>query len=374
MRIVHIISGLGTGGAEMMLYRLVNELHAHQHFVVSLTSNGTLGRKLSAVGCDVYVLNFRGFLGFVSFFRLWALLRRVRPDVVQTWMYHADLVGAIVGRLAGINCVIWNLRNTKIPQGRFSPTYFVINFCKFISNSLPHKIVCCANSVLDEHARIGYSRSKLIVIPNGYQIGEFEPADKKKRIELRHFLDIPQNTKVVGIVGRYDVLKGYDIFVRAAGLLTNKHSDRLLFLAVGRNVDEHNTELIGLIRKFAPDARFILLGERDNISELMQVMDIFCLASRAEGFPNVVAEAMLVKVPCVVTDVGDARYIVGSTGMVVNPEDPLALADALDSMLSIDESARRELGVAARCRIEQHFGIASIAAQYESLYLSLENS
>lgn len=374
MRIVHIISGLGTGGAEMMLYRLVNELCAHQHIVISLTANGPLSRKLAAIGCTVYALDLRGYLGFVSLFKLWVLLRKIRPDVVQTWMYHADLIGAIVGRLSGINRIVWNIRNTKIPQGKYSFTYVIIKMCKFLSSIIPKKIVCCANSAMEEHVKIGYSRSKLVVIPNGYQVSEIKLNNEDEVAKFRGLLKIPKKTKVIGIVGRYDVLKGYDVFVRAAGLLTKDHSENLVFMAVGRNVDESNAELQDVLRKYAPDAKFILLGEREDVSKLMQAMDVFCLASRAEGFPNVVAEAMLARVPCVVTDVGDARYIVGSTGIVVNPEDPSALADALDSMLSLDESARKELGIAARRRVEQDFGIASIAAQYESLYLSLDNS
>lgn len=371
MRIVHIISGLGTGGAESMLHRLVKQMRGHTHVIISLTSIGTVGKRLLSDGFDVYVLDLRGILGFMSLLRLWFLLRGIKPDVIQTWMYHADLIGSIIGRLSGVKNIIWNIRNTNIPQGRYSLTGLIILICSIISYFGPRKIICCAQSALRLHVALGYSKSKLIVIPNGYNINDINESEAE-RFNSRLLFDIPNNKVVIGMVGRFDSLKGYDIFVKAAGILAKDHPDTFLFMAAGHDVSDNNEQLNQMILDFAPHAKFKFLGERDDVPNVMQSIDVFCLASRSEGFPNVVAEAMLMQVPCVVTDVGDAKEIVGTSGVVVPPENPLDLAVAINSVVSLDKSVRIELGQSARQRIKDNYSIESIASQYENLYQSLD--
>lgn len=370
MRVVHIISGLGTGGAETMLYRLVSELGAHTNVVVSLTSIGPIGGKLLEEGIEVHAMNMRGVLGAFSLIRLWRLLRKVKPDIIQTWMYHADLIGSVIAIMSGNKNIVWNIRNTKIPQGRCSPTGVIILMCARLSGFVPKKIICCAQSALQMHAHLGYSREKLCAIPNGYDINNFEFSEAGK-INARSSLKIPGDRVVIGMIGRFDHLKGYDVFIKAAGLLAKDHSNKYLFIAAGRGVDKNNKQLRQMISDFAPNATFKFLGERNDVPNVMQSLDVFCLASRAEGFPNVVAEAMLMQVPCVATDVGDASKIVGSSGVVVPPENPLALAQAISSIVSMDQAARLELGNSARRRIKDNYSIKSIAHQYENLYQSL---
>lgn len=367
MRIVHIISGLSTGGAETMLHRLVNELSAHSHVIISLTSNGPVGQKLLSEGFDVRALNIRSPLGLLSLFKLWQLLREYKPDIIQTWMYHADLIGSVIGRLSGNKNIIWNIRNTNIPQGKYSSTGIVIMICAKLSYFVPKKIVCCAKSALYLHADLGYSKEKLLVIPNGYDASRFNRSPAG-RFESKKLLGIPEKKTVVGIIGRFDKLKGYDIFAKASELLSNTSRNKYLFLAVGRAVENDNDDIRQLIKNLSPNAEFKLLGERSDIPKVMQALDVFCLASRAEGFPNVVAEAMLMEVPCVVTDVGDARTIVGSFGMVVPPEDASALADAIEATAALDSKSRNEIVRSARQRILDNYSIDAIAQQYETMY------
>jgi glycosyltransferase involved in cell wall biosynthesis len=367
MRIVHIISGLGTGGAETMLYRLVSQLSNHTHVIISLTSNGSQGQKLLLDGFDVHILDMRGVFGFISLLRLWILLRKINPDIVQTWMYHADLIGGLIARSAGFKNIVWNIRNTKIPQGRYSLTSIFIWLSARLSNWLPRKIICCANAAMVLHRDFGYTPSKLTVIPNGYVFNDFLTTENS-RLYAKNALGLPSDAVIVGMIGRFDYLKGYDIFIKAAAILNNFSSRPVLFLAAGCNIDENNIELKRWINNFAPGATFKLLGERSDIPRIMQAIDFFCLASRAEGFPNVVAEAMLMQIPCVVTDVGDAKIIVGPSGLVVPPEDPTALADALKELISLDKKDRIELGLFARQRICDNYSIDAIANEYEKIY------
>jgi len=204
------------------------------------------------------------------------------------------------------------------------------------------------------------------MIPNGYCANDWQPSSFNK-LHSRHQYCLPDKAFIVGIVGRYDALKGYDIFIEAAARIT-KTSANSLFLMIGRNVDYSNLELVSLIDASGGEAVFKLIGERSDISRLMSTMDVFCLSSKAEGFPNVVAEAMLMQLPCVVTNVGDAARIVGDTGFVVPSNDPQALAEAVKTTEELGEDGRLPLGKLARQRILQYYEISSVLRKYEHLY------
>ena len=366
MKIVHIIVGLQTGGAETMLVRLIHGMPQHTHVVIALTTVGPLGEDLRGVGHSVHALGLNPWTAWRALPGLWRLIRQLRPDVVQTWMYHADLLGGVIGRLAGVRGVVWNVRNTEIPQGRLSATGLVIRLCAALSSWLPRAIVCCAHAGVASHAALGYRRSRMLVIPNGYDTGQWLPTDSS-RDEARSACALPREAFVVGIVGRFDPLKGYDVFVAAAARISQLASNAV-FVMVGRQVDEGNQELCRLIACMGGGATFRMLGERRDVARLMSAMDVYCLSSKAEGFPNVVAEAMLMQVPCVVTDVGDAARIVGAAGKVVPPGDPAALADAVVAYERIGKDGRRAVGRAARQRVVDHYGIEAVSRQYEQLY------
>jgi glycosyltransferase involved in cell wall biosynthesis len=366
MKIIHIISSLNTGGAEMMLVRLIRGMSSHTHVVVTLTEVGPLGLSLKASGYTVYCLDLRPSTALCALPRLWRLVRRESPDIVQTWMYHADLLGGLIGRLAGVKQIVWNVRNTEIPKGRLSMTGLIVRLCAIISTWLPNAIICCAHAGLEAHASRGYKRHKMLVIPNGYDIREWQPKGVS-RSEVRQDYGLPRDAFIVGIVGRYDSLKGYDVFIEAAARI-GKVVHNAVFLMIGRHVEASNVELRSLIESRGGDAVFRLLGERSDVSQLMSTMDVYCLSSRAEGFPNVVAEAMLMQVPCVVTNVGDAARIVGQTGCVVPPGEPDAIAEVVCTLERMGEERRRAAGEAARQRIVNHYGIEVVSKQYEQVY------
>lgn len=367
MVVLHLIVGLETGGAEKMLSRLVSALPHHKHVVVSLTEIGLIGKQLIDTGHDVYAVNLKFFNSWRSLFKLWKLIKKTRPDVIQTWMYHSDLLGSLIGRLAGVRNVVWNIRNTEIPQRKFSATGLVIRLCALFSHVLPSTIVCCSNASMSSHVRLGYHRDHMKFIPNGYDFQTCSlPTQSKK--DLKYSYGLPSNTLLIGLVGRFDRLKGYEVFIEAAAELSDRYSQQLLFVMVGRDVDEKNDELIKLIKDKGGRAQFKLMGERKDILSIMYNFDVLCLASHAEGFPNVVAEAMLMQVPCVVTNVGDASSIVGETGIVVPPGQPSALAEALLSFASMSDDQRIVIGHNARKRIMENFDIKVIALLYDEVY------
>jgi glycosyltransferase involved in cell wall biosynthesis len=297
-------------------------------------------------------------------------LREDQPDLISTWMYHADLMGGVAARLAGGIPVVWGLRQSDLGrEGNKRQTILIAKMCARLSRWLPESIICCSESSRRAHTALGYAAEKMIVIPNGYDPGIFRP-DSAARAAIRKELQLSNETPVVGLVARYDLQKDHHNFVRAASLL---HQDRpdVHFVLCGHGVDWENKQLTMWIEEAGIRSQFHLLGSRSDIPRLTAAFDIACLASFSEGFPNVVSEAMSCEVPCVVTDVGDAALIVGETGLVVPPRNPAALATALRKMVDLGPESRSHLGMAARQRILEQFDLKQIVPRYETLFQEL---
>lgn len=363
MKIVHIISGLDTGGAELMLFKLVCHLNSQEHIVISLTSFGTVGRKLINAGFKVYSLNFNKFNFIFRFIFLIRLLGTISPDVVQTWLYHSDLIGGLAARFAGVKKVFWNIRNTEIPQGIFSSTKLVILLCSLLSFLVPNKIICCADAAKYRHIDLHYNKKKLIVIPNGFILDEADST-----FIHRSSLRIPDDFFIIGVVGRYDYLKGYDVLIKAASILSKITNIKFTFVCIGRGVDLNNQNLKSEIKLANLHGNFMLLGEVEDVIKYYQLFDCFCLPSRSEGFPNVLAEAMLASLPCVTTNVGDAASIIDSYGIVVPPNDCKNLALGIREIIEMPNDIRKAMGYSAKLSIMNRFGLEIISNEYLKVY------
>ena len=371
LRVVHVITGLNDGGAEAVLYRLCKHDHANQHRVVSLLGVGRYGPMLEALGVPVTTLNMSpGRPSPLAFIRLVRLLRREKPDVVQTWMYHGDLFGGLAARAAGIRAVVWGIRHTTLEPGKSKKTTIWIGkLLAKLSWWLPAKIVVCAQQAMDVHEALGYNRSKMHFIPNGYDLADFQPGLDPKG-ELRASLVSDQSIPLIGTVGRFDPQKDHANLLNALVILRER-GIAFRCVLVGTGLDSSNTEIVEWVAQRGLVDHVLLLGRRNDIPNIMNALDLHVLPSAfGEAFPNVVAEAMACGTPCVVTDVGDAAYIVGNTGWVVPPRDANALADAieaaLDDMRDADKSSERSL--LARCRIEEHFSIGRMVAAYSECW------
>ena len=370
MKVLHIIVGLEIGGAELMLKRLVEaqtDLPDHSHEVVSLTGLGAIGRQLARHGVSVHALHMGGALGFPNaFFRLVRLIQRIRPDVVQTWMYHADLLGGIAARWAGVKHIVWGVRTTNVAEGGSHATALVRRLCAWLSSRVPHTIVCAAEASRKAHVALGYDAARMQVVPNGFDLARLR-ATGEQRNTLRLQCSLEHNAVVIGYLGRFHPVKDQQNFVRAAGILAGQRANTR-FLMVGTQLDASNVQLTAWIRATGHADRFVLLGERTDVPACLSAMDEFSLSSRTEGFPNVVAEAMAMGLPCVVTDVGDAAMLVADTGVVVPKEDATALAAGLENMLAMAPDARLQLGRRARERVTTEFSMERACARFDRIY------
>ena len=372
-KIAHVITGLQNGGAEAMLLKLLTETDKKQFcpLVISLTNRGVMAEKFEILGvrvltCDM--LPSRPSISGVA--SLLKYLRYFRPDLVQTWLYHADLLGGIAARVLRIRCVVWNVRHDNLDRDKNkSHTLWAVRANALLSSWVPSKIVCnSANSAII-HQSIGFKSQPFVIIPNGFDIDIFRPDSRSREKTLRE-LNIPSDSSLVGLIARFHPQKNHERFIRAAAQVIKANS-RVYFLLAGADVDWNNAALVSWIDEHGLRDRFRLLGRRDDIPSLLASLDVAVCASWGEGFPNVVGEAMACEIPCVVTDVGDCANIVGDTGWVVKSGDFHALGDSIVSALMTPRVERMSMGKRARKRIIEHYALPAIVSQYERLYTSL---
>lgn len=376
-RILFLTTGLYAGGAEVMLLRLLSRLD-RQRFVpsvISLIQLGPVGEKIAQLGIPVRSLGMKpGKPTVVSIWRLVRWLRRERPHVMQTWMYHANLLGGVAARLAGHIPTSWGIHHSDpLAQGYGPFTALTVKLCARWSSWMPKRIVCVSEASREAHVAFGYAGDKMMVIPNGVDLTASKP-DPAARCLTRQTLSIPGEAPVIGLVGRFHPQKDHHNFVRAAKHIVSKRPS-VHFVLCGEGVTWENEELIAWIDQAGIRENCRLLGRRDDIPQLMASFDLATLSSCfGESFPMVIIEAMSCGVPCVVTDVGDSGHIVGPTGLVVPPRDAEALAQAWERMLDRGREQLLQTGLEARQRIQDHFDLPRIVDRYQTMFEELATS
>jgi glycosyltransferase involved in cell wall biosynthesis len=380
--ILWLTTGLGTGGAEMMLTQLITGLPKHQHHVISLTSGGKYVEPLRAAGAQVHSLDMpAGKPTPAAMIRLFKLVWQIKPTVMMGWMYHGCFAAVLVKLFRlGQGCVIWNIRQSLYDlrlEKRGSA--LVIKSLKWLT---PFAKVITYNSQLSarQHEAIGYTRTKTRLIPNGFDLerwnvkrvsnslhwwdeilsrpsGELETHSTSLRVK---------NSFYIGRFGRHTAMKDYPTFLEAAALIV-KQVPQAEFILVGTGIDTTNSELTSLIEKLGIQKHVHLLGERSDLPAITASLDIAVSSSAfGEGFPNVVGEAMACGVPVVATDIGDTAWVMGDTGTLVPAKDPAKLAEACLHLLNLPEAERRALGEKGRQRITEYFSLASVLQHFDS--------
>jgi glycosyltransferase involved in cell wall biosynthesis len=371
MKVVHVITGLKTGGAEVMLLRLLKQLQGsvYDPYVVGLTEPGEISEQLQSLGVPVEALAMRrGAPNPTAVLKVARILRRVRPDVVQTWMYHADLTGGLAARMAGNPPVAWGLHSGNVSSTVIKRhTLMTIRACARLSSHLPTAIVSCAESTRQQHAGFGYAEDKMLVIPNGFDLNVFRP-DPSARVAVRRELGLEEDDRLVGVVARFHPQKDHRTFVDAAKIVA-AHRDDAHFLFAGDDLTWDNAEVVRWIDEAGIRSRCHLLGRRNDVPRIQASLDVGCLSSQGgEAMPLTIGEAMASGVPCAVTDVGDAALLAGETGRVAPPRDPAALAAAIEGLLALTPEERARAGEAARRRIAERYSLPFVADRYVALH------
>jgi len=370
IRILHVITTLRTGGAETMLVRL---LSAHSPewspVVVSLEDRGTLGEKISQLGIPVHALGLRGSLpNPLRAISLLPLVRRLEPQVIQGWMPHGNLTASAARAVLPESApVFWNVRMTLDSLGAERwLTATAIRLGALYSRG-PAAIIYNSRVAAAQHEAIGYCPRRRTIIPNGFDCRLFR-SDERARQEVRAGLGVDLKAVLIGLIARFHPMKDHATFLQAAARVA-RAQPAARFLLAGTGVTWEQPALQKLIVEHGLQERVLLLGERSDVPRLTAALDIACSASWNEGFSNTIGEAMACGVPCVATSAGDTSAdLIADTGGVAPPRDPAALAQAILRLIEAGSEQRRQLGLAARQRIESRFSLPAIARRYEDLY------
>ena len=374
VRVAHVIPDLAIGGAETALVRLLETLD-RAHFaslVVTLRDGGALVARAESAGARVVSLGMRTRLPSpLTLCRLRAALRDFAPDVVQGWMYHGNLAAWTGTRLVRPRpALAWNIRQSLASLARERP----FNRLVIRANArLSHDADAIANNSrasATQHAALGFDPRRVEIVANGFDTGHFRP-DPAARAAVRARLGLAPDALVAGLVARVVPVKRHDLFLEAVARVRRSGLDVHAVVA-GPGATADDPTLAGLVARAGMAGNAHLLGRCDDVAGLLASLDVVVSASGwAEGFPNVVGEAMACGVPCVVTDTGDCAALVGDAGVVAPPGDAGALAAALEELLRRTPDERRRMGERARARILADYTLERCTARYAALYSAL---
>jgi glycosyltransferase involved in cell wall biosynthesis len=368
MKVLHIITGLSVGGAERSIYRLIqsgldNEL---EHEVVCLSGQGRFGKEIEKLGVKVhYLLLTKSLSSLYKLKKLKKIIDVSSPDIIQGWMYHGNLLASFAHILFfGRARLFWNVRHNldALTQETLS-TKILIWMGKKLS-PFPEHVIYNSNNARIQHEKYGFDDAKSIVIPNGIVRGK--PLSPKECAQLKAELGLTTDNIVIGHVARYHPLKDHASFLKACVQVLNEFKDAVV-VCVGRDVTVQNDHLMNLIPMELRE-RFRFLGERGDVEKLYYIMDVFCLSSVSEAFPNVILEAMAARLPVVSTTVGDCLSIVGNTGIFVEIGNYESLGKGLSEMLLLSKENRNKRGLAAQERVKTNYSLEAYCERYRELY------
>lgn len=362
-KIVHVIAGLGSGGAENMLYRLLkySDKNKYYHEVISLIDEGVIGEKIKAEGIKVHSLK----VNKKNLLKSLLISRKICKefDVVNTWLYHGDFFGFLVSKLLLNKKLVWNIRHSNLDkEANKSSTLKIVNLNSFLSRYVDC-ITYNSNKAYENHNKVGYFNKNSIVIPNGFELDKFK-FDCESRSRIRKELELNEEKTII-TVGRWNIQKDYYTLLKALNEL-KRQEVYFRMIMVGTKLDILNKELKNLINEYNLSENIFLLGRRTDIPDLLSASDIFVSSSLGESFSNAIGEAMACGLPCVVTDVGDSRDIVGGAGLIVEKENYIELSKALKEML--EKNDLNEFRINARDRVEEKYSINHFIRKYETIY------
>jgi glycosyltransferase involved in cell wall biosynthesis len=363
MKIAHLITGLGLGGAEQQLKALVTdpEKSSLEHVVISLKDEGIIGKQIvGQPGVYLYCLNLHKSI--TGFWQLYKILRREKPDVLQTWLYHADFLGLLIGRLARVPRIIWNIRCSNMDLSQYSKqTGLIVMILKFLSR-FPDAIVTNSQAGKKFHKIMGYRPRRWAHIPNGIDTDIYYP-NRSGSQKFRQSLNIPENALVIGMLSRVDPMKDHSTFLKAMKILSQKHENLYCILA-GKGTKTATWPVI--------PPRLLRLGIWKNVPEFLNSLDILVLSSAfGEGFPNVVGEGMACEVPVIATNVGDTAMLVNAPAQIIPPRNVNKLILALERLLTLSPQERKAIGQESREQILNFYSLSAMRKRYVSFYKSL---
>lgn len=439
-RVLHVITTLDRGGAETFLTRLLKRMDrtAFPSAVICLSDGGVLAQNIRQMGIPLLMAGIRKgrtssspvssasssspsspdfntspasaysasctdiFSPVSGLLRMILFAGRFKPHVIQTWMYHADLAGTLLAStlspLKKGPALAWNIRQSSLePSVNSSSSLYAARICSALSSLCPDAIISCSGIGAMNHARFGYDSSKMILLSNGFDCGEFNSHNQNRR-KVRAELGLSQHDFVMGFLARWDPNKDHHTLLQAMAKLMKKvvhenaaeqnlvkaeptpgtavqtpgtavHTPKLVL--AGRGMNSSNIVLTKMLQQTGTLENVILLDEVASPASILDAMDCYVSSSRFEGFPNSLGEAMTASLPCIATQAGDSALLLGETGICLPPSDPERLSAAMHRIFSMSGEKRRIMGSSARRRILDCFSMKRVAATYSTVYADL---
>ena len=375
MKILHIISGLKSGGAEGVMYRLIDNDTINDHYVISLTDEGFYGQKLKKKKIYLKCLHIKkNIKSIFIFFQLLYVIKKINPEIIQSWMYHADIFGGLAGKLLGKKKIFWNLRNSDLNlKWSNKITIYLAKLNSLLSHFIPDKIISCSNKSTQTHLQLGYCKRKIVLIDNGFDTTKFN-FKKKYRTFWRSNLKIYRKDIIFCFVGRWSSQKDFQTLFYAFRnfLLTKKNKEKIKLLLLGRDIDIKYENLKKELTKYKLLKNVLLINETEEVNEILNVADIGIFSSKGnEGFPNVIAEKMLTKIPCIASDVGDAPRIVGNNGLIFKKNNWIDLNKKINIIYDqfvfnqLDWKSKKFF---SRKKIVENFSIKKMLKSYQNIW------
>ena len=370
IKVAHISTSLETGGAEVQLLRLLSGLDKNKFemIVISLHNETYLADQARELGIPVHSLQLKK--NPFNLRKAYRILKEFNPDVIHGTMYEGGVVGTLFNKfLPKKPPVIWTVHEPLEHYDK-EPIRKRLQLRTWgLISKLPACMMYVSTLNKEQHLAWGFNNDKAIVIPNGVDTNKCSP-NKAAGMKVRESLGIPEDAFVIGKIARFHRQKNHIGFMHSATILSKK-LPHVHFMLVGTNIDDNNVELTALAKDLGIRDKVHMLGNRDDIPDVVNAFDLATLTSFGEAFPLTLGEAMVSGVPCVATDVGDNDYIIGDTGIITPVADDQAMADAWQKMAEMDKAAYASLGQQARQRTLDNFTLEQQVKQHEDLYTNL---
>ncbi len=361
-KIVHIINDLDLGGAETALFRLLRTSYLnYQLYVIVLNEKGHYSTKIAKLGIPIYYLSIRKY-PIKACIKLITYLNQIKPNIVQTWLYHSDLIGGLAAKLCGVEKIIWGIRCEGI--GLKKSTELIKYFCSKLSKKIPNYIITNSKSAAYEHIKSGYLDKKIKIIYNGFDPEEFYPQKREQQRCINTRL-LPSNAIVVGTLARFHEDKDYFNLIQAIKLIIEPN---VYFVLCGEGCNSKNNKLATMLKTLKHSDNVILIDGLNEPVSYLNNLDIFVQSSKTESFSNSLAEAMLCALPCIATNVGETRNICGEYALLVPSQDPQKLASSCLDIINKTAKERKDLGILARKHIIEHYSIQAYQNKMQDIY------
>jgi len=365
-KILHIITGIGTGGAERVLHNILSKDNNNDHFIISLKKKNFIKTPYDFNRFKVIYLNLSIYNFVYKFFLLIYLIKKLNPSVIQTWMYHSDFFGGLASKLAGVKNIFWNIRNSTLDKNTKFSTKIVLKINSYLSYFIPKKIISCSNVAIKIHLSLGFKKN-FILIANG--------VEKEKNFKINKFkniLHLKKNEFIMTYVGRWHDQKDFETLFKALKSLKYlfKQTNWKILIA-GYDLDQYNPVFYNLIKFNNLATEVKLVGQLKKVKDLYKISDLNLLSSSyGEAFPNVILEAMSHGVPCVATNVGETKYIISNYGWCVNAKEPYKFAKCISEAINLKKNLKtwKELKFNCKLSVNQRFGMDKMILKYNNVW------